>query len=194
MGLPKRAAISLLIEEYRRTADLRPCVEEIHRDFVRRSTAFYASDPSVREVPGAPDVFDRLRSEGIRVALNAGFDRAISDVILGRLGWLERIAGSIASNEVDRGRPYPDMIRELMGRFEVSSPSRVAKAGDTPADLEEGQNAGSGLIVAVTSGTRAGNWSPSPTPISSRTSASFPACVDSRLVWTSNRRGRRQVR
>ena len=30
---------------------------------------------------------------------------------------------------------------------------RVAKVGDTPADLEEGRNAGCGLIVGVTQGT-----------------------------------------
>jgi phosphonatase-like hydrolase len=153
MGLPKPEAIALLIEQYGRTADLGPRVEEIHRDFVRRSTDFYASDPSVHEVPGASEVFGRLRSGGIRIALNTGFNRAITDVILGRLGWRGRIDASIASDEVERGRPHPDMIRELMRRFDVSSSSRVAKVGDTPADLQEGHNAGCGLIVGVTRGT-----------------------------------------
>ena len=109
--------------------------------------------PSVREVAGAAELFDRLRSEGIRVALNTGFNRAITDVILGRLGWRERIDASIASDEVARGRPHPDMIRELMRRFDVANPSHVAKVGDTPVDLEEGRNAGCGLIVGVTCGT-----------------------------------------
>ena len=142
MGLPKPQAIALLIEKYGRTADLGPRAEEIHADFVSRSLDFYASDPSVHEVPGAAEVFERLRAAGIRVALNTGFDRAITDVILGRLGWRERIDASIASDEVARGRPHPDMIRELMRRFDVANPTHVAKVGDTPADLEEGHNAG----------------------------------------------------
>lgn len=153
MGLPKPQALALLIERYGRTAELGPRVDEIHRDFVRRSTEFYASDPSVCEVAGAAELFDQLRSEGMRVALNTGFNRAITDVILGRLGWRERIDASIASDEVARGRPHPDMIRELMRRFDVPNPSQVAKVGDTPADLEEGRNAGCGLVVGVTSGT-----------------------------------------
>src|SRR5262249_1037757 len=136
-----------------RTAELGPRVDEIHRDFVRRSTVFYASDPSVHEVPGAGEVFGRLRSEGIRVALNTGFNRAITDVILDRIGWRARIRDSIPSDEVERGRPYTEMIRELMRRLGVSDPSRVAKVGDTPADLQEGHNAGCGLIVGVTGGT-----------------------------------------
>jgi len=40
-----------------------------------------------------------------------------------------------------------------MRRLGVSNASRVAKVGDTPADLEEGHNAGCGLVVGVTSGT-----------------------------------------
>ena len=87
MGLPKPVAISMLIEENGRSPDLGPRLEAIHRDFVARSIAFYRTDPSVREVEGASRVFDLLRQAGIRVALNTGFDRAITDVILGRLGW-----------------------------------------------------------------------------------------------------------
>jgi phosphonatase-like hydrolase len=155
MGLPKPRAIAILIEQYGRTSGLGPQLEAIHSDFVRRSIAFYASDPSVREVPGTGAVFELLQSHGIRVAVNTGFDRAITDVILDRLGWERegRIDESIASDEVENGRPHPDMIRELMRRLGVTQASRVVKVGDTPADLEEGKNAGCGTIVGVTSGT-----------------------------------------
>ncbi len=40
-----------------------------------------------------------------------------------------------------------------MERFGIADPRRVAKVGDTPADLLEGNNAGCGLIVGVTQGT-----------------------------------------
>ena len=153
MGLPKPRAISLLIEQYGRSADLGPRLESIHADFVRQSMEFYASDPAVHEIPGASLVFDRLRSGGLRIGLNTGFNRAITDVILDRMRWGERIDAAIASDEVSRGRPFPDMIRELMRRLGVVQAARVAKVGDTPADLEEGHNAGCGLIVGVTSGT-----------------------------------------
>jgi len=54
---------------------------------------------------------------------------------------------------VPRGRPHPDMIQLLMSRFEIRDPKEVAKVGDTPADLEEGTNAGCGLVIGVTQGT-----------------------------------------
>jgi phosphoglycolate phosphatase-like HAD superfamily hydrolase len=45
------------------------------------------------------------------------------------------------------------MIIALMKQFGVADSRRVAKIGDTPADLQEGFNAGCGLIVGVTRGT-----------------------------------------
>jgi phosphonatase-like hydrolase len=106
-------------------------------------------------VPGIESLFESLRSAGIPVALNTGFSRDITDSILRRLGWNfgSTIVASVASDEVARGRPHPDMIRYLMGRLGVNDPTRVAKVGDAPADLEEGTNAGCGWVIGVTWGT-----------------------------------------
>jgi len=155
MGLPKPEAIAILVEKCGRIGEFADRLGAIHRDFVARSQEFYRDDPSVHEVPGAARVFERLKRAGIRVALNTGFDRSITGVVLDRLGWSrsDLIDATISSDEVARGRPHPDMIFELMRRMSVSDPTRVGKVGDTPADLEEGRNAGCGLVIGVTRGT-----------------------------------------
>jgi len=155
MGLPKPEAIALLIADSELRAALCHEIDAIHRDFVARAIEFYEHDPSVHEVAGASRVFERLKNGGIKVALNTGFDRSITTVILDRLGWSgsRLIDATICSDEVPRGRPHPDMIRALMARLGVGDPGRVTKVGDTPADLQEGHNAGCGLIVGVTGGT-----------------------------------------
>ena len=155
MGLPKPTAIAMLIEQFDPGNVRRHQVNAIHDDFVSRSIEFFENDPSVYEVPGATRVFDALQNSAIRVALDTGFSRAIAQVILDRLGWSESplIDATICSDEVRRGRPHPDMILALMARFGFNDPRRVAKVGDTPADLQEGESAGCGLVVGVTSGT-----------------------------------------
>ena len=155
MGIRKPDAIAILVERSGRLDELGDRLEAIHRDFVARSIDFFQGDPTVHEIPGATRVFELLKREGIGVALNTGFDRKITDVILERLDWSGTpfIDSTISSDEVARGRPYPDMILKLMGRMGVRDPQRVAKVGDTPADLEEGRNAGCGLIIGVTRGT-----------------------------------------
>jgi phosphonatase-like hydrolase len=155
MGLPKPTAIAILIEQSASSSEPGNLVDAIHDDFVRRSLAFYKDDPSVFEVPGTTRVFEVLKRSGIRVALDTGFNRSIARVILDRLGWSESplIDATICSDEVGRGRPHPDMIQTLMARFGVDDARWVAKVGDTPADLQEGESAGCGLVVGVTGGT-----------------------------------------
>jgi phosphonatase-like hydrolase len=155
MGLPKPSAIAILIEQSSSRNELRNEIEAIHDDFVSRSIAFYQDHPSVYEVPGATHVFKVLKQSGIRVALDTGFNRSIARVILDRLGWSQSntIDATICSDEVKRGRPHPDMIQSLMTRIGIGDALRVAKVGDTPADLQEGASAGCGLVVGVTGGT-----------------------------------------
>jgi phosphonatase-like hydrolase len=157
MGLPKPEAIRILLEQFGPPNSVPPTIENIdalHADFTRRMCDHYATSPDVREVPGAAAVFAELRRAGIKVAVNTGFFRPIVDVLLGRLGWLAStvIDASVASDEVSHGRPHPDMIRLLMTRLGVNDSRRVAKVGDTPVDLEEGTNAGCGLVIGVTTG------------------------------------------
>ena len=94
-----------------------------------------------------------LRHAGMKVVLNTGFSRAVVDVLLDRLVWPDLIDGSVASDEVPRGRPHPDMIRHLMRQLGIEDARKVAKVGDTPVDLEEGSNAGCGVVIGVTTGS-----------------------------------------
>jgi phosphonatase-like hydrolase len=155
MGLPKPEAIRRLVAASPAHVKLASRIAEIHADFAARMRQFYASDPFVAEIPGAAAAFARCRAGGIRVALDTGFSRDILDVVLARLGWRagETIDASLASDEVARGRPHPDLIHRLMEQLGVHDASRVAKVGDTPADLEEGTRAGCGLVIGVTQGS-----------------------------------------
>jgi phosphonatase-like hydrolase len=182
MGLPKPEAIRILVEG----TPLADRVAAIHDDFVARMIRYYRTEPDVREVPGASETFRRLRAAGVRVAVNTGFSRAITDVLLDRMGWpragrtdrCHLIDASVASDEVPRGRPHPDMIRHLMAALGVADPARVAKVGDTPIDLQEGAAAGCGRIIGVTEGTHSrAQLLPHPHTDLIRTVADLPAVL-----------------
>lgn len=154
-GMDKREALRILIEESEMSEQLLPGLDAIHEDFVERMIEFYRHDPSVGEMPGAGEVFRWLKERGIKVALNTGFSRDIARTLIDRIGW-ERaglIDASVTSDEVERGRPHPFMIRRLMQLIGLDDASRIAKVGDAPADLLEGRNAGCGLVIGVTRGS-----------------------------------------
>jgi phosphonatase-like hydrolase len=155
MGLPKPEAIRILLERFGRPQATTATINDIHADFTRRMCQYYTSDPSVREIAGATAIFAMLREAGVKVALNTGFFRPFTDVLLTRLGWHVPavIDAVVTSDEVARGRPHPDMIQHLMARLGVRDASRVAKVGDTQADLDEGTSAGCGLVIGVTTGS-----------------------------------------
>jgi phosphonatase-like hydrolase len=158
MGLPKLEAIRLLLEHLGRPRGVAPSaanIDALHEHFTSRMRDHYATDPGVREVPGAAAAFAALRRGGIKVALNTGFFRPIAEVLLARLGWRPPavIDADVTSDEVARGRPHPDMIEHLMKRLGIREAGRVAKVGDTKADLEEGTNAGCALVIGVTTGS-----------------------------------------
>ncbi len=154
MGIPKPVALTRLIEASDRP-ELLADLDTIHADFVKRMIHFYETDASVHEIPGAKETFRRLHDAGVKVALDTGFTRDIVDVVLKRLGWKDNplIDITVTSDEVERGRPQPDMVYKAMKELGIKDARRVAKVGDTPSDLHEGVNAGCGAVIGVTAGS-----------------------------------------
>jgi phosphonatase-like hydrolase len=156
MGLPKPIAIRQLLEKY--NDDLLTVTSDdisaIHKVFVNDMIKFYSEDETVGEKEGVSETFRLLKQNGIKVAVDTGFDRVITNVLLERLGWVKNqlIDCSVTSDEVLRGRPFPDMVYKIMEHLNVNDPGSVAKVGDTTSDLQEGNAAGCGLVIGVTSG------------------------------------------
>lgn len=157
MGLSKPHAIAQLLTMYGDVSgeELRCAIDRVYADFKAVIKNRYRTDAAVSPAPGALGVFASLRRAGIQVALDTSFSRDILTVLLDRVGWRagETFDISIASDEVSRGRPHPDLIHCAMARAGVVRPEAVVKVGDTEADLLQGLAARCGLVVGVTYGT-----------------------------------------
>lgn len=154
MGIAKPVAIQTLLEQfYPATAAAAP-VATIHQDFLQQMISFYTSSADIREIEGSSDVFRSLQAQGIKVGIDTGFSRDITDIIIKRLGWDKEnlVDVSVASDEVVHGRPAPDMVFKAMELTGITDVKSVAKVGDTPVDIMEGNNAGCGMVIGVLSG------------------------------------------
>lgn len=156
MGYSKPQAIKELLEIHEEdlskiTSEL---ISQIHEDFVKGMLDYYQTDPSIRAVSDAEKVFDKLHEWGIKVALDTGFSRDITDIILKRVGWTDGryVDATAASDEVPEGRPTPHMIHKIMSELGIHDPKEVIKIGDTEVDVNEGHNTGCLMSIAVTSG------------------------------------------
>lgn len=154
MGYEKPLAIQMILAKHLvDSTEITPeLIAAIHSEFVKAMINFYSTTEEIAPLPTVEDTFDQLRSAGCKIALNTGFSRDIAEVIIRRLGWEDKIDCLVASDEVPHGRPYPDMIRKIMGQLGIDSPEKVAKVGDTEVDVNEGINVGTKYVIGVTTG------------------------------------------
>lgn len=103
---------------------------------------------------GTVESFNTLHNNGIKVALNTGYDSKTANMLLDKLQWQ---AGKeydilVTASDVKNGRPEADMIHLIMQKLDVIETASVAKIGDSIIDIQEGQNARCGLSIGVTTG------------------------------------------
>jgi phosphonatase-like hydrolase len=155
MGIPKPVAIEKLLTDKGFTNISPGWIDHIHSNFVEEMIRFYETDERVGEKEGVSETFRILKSHGIKVAVDTGFDRPITEAILKRLKWKENnlLDVSVTSDEVAQGRPFPDLIFKAMKLAGVTEAASVAKVGDTASDMQEGTRAGCTWVIGVTTGS-----------------------------------------
>ena len=148
MGVDKREAMGRLLRRDPHDA----AVETALGAFVARAVAD-AQAGNYPPLPGVESTLEALQQAGIRIAFTTGFGREVLDAIVTANGWARFDDGSVASDEVPRGRPAPDLVHEAMRRTGVSDPASVAVVGDTTNDLGCAAAAATGWAIAVTTGS-----------------------------------------
>jgi phosphonatase-like hydrolase len=147
MGWHKERVFATLLEEDGRDPSPAPAMAQ---RFEIEFAALVEREP-LRPTAGALATLATLDEAGVQIAFNTGFSRKTMDIVLASMSFGRW--PSVASDEVDAGRPAPDLLRAAMAKCGVTDPLRVGCAGDTPADLLAGKAAGLALIVGLGCGT-----------------------------------------
>lgn len=154
-GKEKRTAITDVLATVAAPEKIPDLAARAFEDFKNLLSDAYR-DSEVQPMAGAEEVFTQLQKKGIRVALNTGYSRQIANQLLSKLGWLDHplIDVTVTASDVSRGRPHPDMIWLAMEKCGVSDAGQVVKTGDSIVDIEEGINAGCGIVAGITTGAQ----------------------------------------
>jgi HAD superfamily hydrolase (TIGR01509 family) len=114
--------------------------EEINREVVRRLTELYREE--LPAITGAREAVERLAGRW-PLGLASSSNRELIDLALELLGVKHLFKATISSEEVERGKPAPDVYLEAARRLGVE-PTRAAA-------IEDSQN---GILAAKAAGTR----------------------------------------
>jgi len=154
-GAKKEAVIEhFALQAGTNPADLEAQIVRISDNFLAAiEKAYFSDDSGVKVIdPSLEAFFRNLQAAGVKVALDTGYPARIQEGLVKKLGFDHIVDGYISAYQVKEGRPFPYMIHQLMERLGIENVRRVAKVGDSVRDIEEGHNAGCGLVIGVTSG------------------------------------------
>jgi len=130
-------------------------IERLYERFI--PAQIHALEEHSRLIPGVVDAAARMRSRGIRIGTNTGYNREMLDVLLERAAAQGFVPDSaVCPDDVPAGRPFPWMCYLSAIRLRAYPLWTCVKIGDTPADIEEGRNAGMWTIGVTRTGNEIG--------------------------------------
>jgi HAD superfamily hydrolase (TIGR01509 family) len=137
MGLRPAQAIGRMIEWHK----LADTVEEIERE----SRKIFAPllDTQLQPMPGLLPLLTALESAGIPKAVATSSDRAFVDEVLGRFDLGPRFQFLLTAEDVEQGKPNPEIYLRGAERF-----------GLVPREMLAFEDSQTGLAAAVASGAR----------------------------------------
>ena len=140
MGMSSREWSRYLHE----TVGLREPPETINEEVVRRMLARYEVELPV--IPGATEAVRRLNVAGYRLAVASSSNRELIDAVLRRLELAALFEVTVSSEEVERGKPAPDVYLEAARRLAVE-PARCVAIEDSASGIRAASAAGMRVIA-----------------------------------------------
>jgi HAD superfamily hydrolase (TIGR01509 family) len=117
--------------------------EEINRKVLAWVEKRYRDD--LPWIPGAREAVKRM-AEAFPLGLATSSNREIIDIVVEEGGFADLIGTTVSSEEVERGKPAPDVYVEVMKRMGVG-PSNTAAIEDSTNGLLAAHNAGMRVIA-----------------------------------------------
>ncbi|MGK8524264.1 HAD family hydrolase [Nocardia asteroides] len=118
--------------------------ETVGREVIERMAERY--DDGVPLLPGAVEAVQRI-SEHWPLGLASSSPRALIDTVLGRTGLIEYFTVTFSTEEVDRGKPAPD-VYTTVATFLRKRPADCAAVEDSSNGLRSAHAAGMRVIAA----------------------------------------------
>lgn len=116
-----------------------------------------AARQTTRLIPGITELCRELRARGLRIGSTTGYNAEMMAEIAPLAAAQGYAPDAIVTvSDVPAGRPAPYMCFRNAEQLAVYPPAACIKVGDTPADIDEGKNAGMWTIAFARCGNEVG--------------------------------------
>lgn len=118
--------------------------EAILEDNLARMESYYESG-DVSILAGASEALEHC-AQHYRVGLASGSPRRLIDACLSGAGWNRYFESVISGDELEHGKPAPDIYLEIIRRMDLN-PATAAVVEDSGAGIKAGKAAGTKVIA-----------------------------------------------
>lgn len=108
--------------------------------------------PELRALPGARELLERFRADGLRLVVATSAKSDEMHALLDLCGARSLIDEHTSSDEAERSKPDPDIVRAALDKARVA-PHEALMLGDTPYDIEAAARADVRTVAL-----RSGGW------------------------------------
>ncbi len=113
MGRPSQIALQIMIDRHGLDATVEELLQETEETFPPILDTYLAP------MPGAERLLDMLDHAKLPKAIATSSRRRFLDNILARAGWLERFDFFLTSEDVNEGKPHPEIYQKAASRHAI---------------------------------------------------------------------------
>ena len=92
--------------------------------------------PNVEPFPKVRELFERVKSDGVQIALASSAKESELEQHQKNLGIEDCVDVSICADDTDRSKPYPDIFETALARLDGVEADEAIVVGDTPYDAQ----------------------------------------------------------
>jgi HAD superfamily hydrolase (TIGR01509 family) len=108
--------------------------------------------PLVRPFPKTRELFQRLKDDGVRIALASSASREDLDEYTRLARIQDLVDEQTTADDVSRSKPHPDVFEVALETLGNPDPANVTVVGDTPYDVQAARKAGLDTVGVLSGG------------------------------------------
>ncbi len=131
--------------------------EELERfggELERRRVELFKSEylPRVRPFPRVRELFERLKAEGLQIALASSAKEEELEQHKKSLRVEDLLEADASADDAERSKPHPDIFQAALAGLKGVAPAEALVVGDTPYDVEAAAKAGMRTVGLLSGG------------------------------------------
>jgi HAD superfamily hydrolase (TIGR01509 family) len=108
--------------------------------------------PRVRPFPRVRELFERIKSEGLQIALASSAKEEELERHKQSMGVEDLLEAATSADDAERSKPHPDIFQAALAGLRGVAPAEAVVVGDTPYDVQAASKAGVRTVGLLSGG------------------------------------------